>query len=413
MLTDSLRKNLSKQGYKLIGSHSGVKLCRWTKAMLRGKGGCYKHTFYGIISYLCMEMTPSLACANKCVFCWRHHTNPVGKEWRWQVDEPKMILDNAILNHRKMINECKGVPGVKPERFQEALQPKHCALSLVGEPIMYPHINEYVRLLHEEHISSFLVTNAQFPERIRQMGPVTQLYLSIDASTKESLKAVDRPLFSDFWERFTECLKELKNKKQRTVYRLTLVKSFNMNELSEYASLISIGLPTFIEIKGVTFCGENNASNISLKDVPLHEEVKNFGEKLCSLLDGQYELAAEHAHSCCILISHIKMKKDGVYHTWIDYNKYHDLVMNYYKTGEEFSAEDYGAPTPEWARWGAEEGGFNPAEEQVKRKRARPTLAELEAKFGTAAQIAAEGPSKPGDAKAKAIAAKEAMNQKE
>lgn len=58
------------------GSHSGVKMCRWTKSMLRGRGGCYKHSFYGIESHRCMETTPSLACANKCVFCWRHHTNP-------------------------------------------------------------------------------------------------------------------------------------------------------------------------------------------------------------------------------------------------------------------------------------------------------------------------------------------------
>jgi hypothetical protein len=38
---------LGKQGYKIVGTHSGVKLCRWTKSMLRGRGGCYKHTFYG------------------------------------------------------------------------------------------------------------------------------------------------------------------------------------------------------------------------------------------------------------------------------------------------------------------------------------------------------------------------------
>ena len=37
----------------------------------------------------------------------------------------------------------------------------HCALSLVGEPIMYPHINELVSELHRRRISSFLVTNAQ------------------------------------------------------------------------------------------------------------------------------------------------------------------------------------------------------------------------------------------------------------
>ena len=51
MVTPLLRKTLTKQGYKIIGTHSGVKLCRWTKSMLRGRGGCYKHTFYGIDSH--------------------------------------------------------------------------------------------------------------------------------------------------------------------------------------------------------------------------------------------------------------------------------------------------------------------------------------------------------------------------
>ena len=36
--------------------------------MMRGRGGCYKHAFYDIASHRCMEATPSLACANKCVF---------------------------------------------------------------------------------------------------------------------------------------------------------------------------------------------------------------------------------------------------------------------------------------------------------------------------------------------------------
>lgn len=60
-----------------------------------------------------------------------------------------------------------GVPGVKPERYEEGLAVKHCALSLVGEPIMYPEINAFIRLLHSHRISSFLVTNAQFPQEIR------------------------------------------------------------------------------------------------------------------------------------------------------------------------------------------------------------------------------------------------------
>lgn len=103
MLSTTHKQALTKQGYKIIGSHSGVKLCRWTKSMLRGRGGCYKHTFYGIESHRCMEMTPSMACANKCVFCWRHHKNPVTREWRWVTDDHEMIISGAIERHHKMI----------------------------------------------------------------------------------------------------------------------------------------------------------------------------------------------------------------------------------------------------------------------------------------------------------------------
>ena len=102
-----------------------------------------------------------------------------------------------------MIREFRGVPGVLPERLHDALYGvRHCALSLVGEPIFYPRINELLALLHSRRISSFLVTNAQFPEAIARLPPVTQLYLSIDASTRSALRRIDRPLFRDFWERF-------------------------------------------------------------------------------------------------------------------------------------------------------------------------------------------------------------------
>ena len=40
----------------------------------------------------------------------------------------------------------------------------------------------------------------------RDLSPVTQLYVSVDASTKESLKRIDRPLFTDYWQRFLDSL---------------------------------------------------------------------------------------------------------------------------------------------------------------------------------------------------------------
>uniref|UniRef100_A0A2K5QP42 Radical SAM core domain-containing protein n=1 Tax=Cebus imitator TaxID=2715852 RepID=A0A2K5QP42_CEBIM len=256
-------------------------------------------------SHRCMETTPSLACANKCVFCWRHHTNPVGTEWRWKMDQPEMILKEAIENHQNMIKQFKGVPGVKAERFEEGMMVKHCALSLVGEPIMYPEINSFLKLLHQRQISSFLVTNAQFPAEIRNLKPVTQLYVSVDASTKESLKKIDRPLFKDFWQRFLDSLKALAAKQQRTVYRLTLVKAWNVDELQAYAQLVSLGNPDFIEVKGVTYCGESSASSLTMAHVPWHEEVVQFVLELVDLIP-DYEIACEHEHSNCLLIAHKK-----------------------------------------------------------------------------------------------------------
>jgi tRNA wybutosine-synthesizing protein 1 len=34
MVTASLKENLTKQGYRIVGTHSGVKLCRWTKVLM-------------------------------------------------------------------------------------------------------------------------------------------------------------------------------------------------------------------------------------------------------------------------------------------------------------------------------------------------------------------------------------------
>ncbi|XP_027718246.1 S-adenosyl-L-methionine-dependent tRNA 4-demethylwyosine synthase isoform X1 [Vombatus ursinus] len=369
MITPALREALSKQGYQLIGSHSGVKLCRWTKSMLRGRGGCYKHTFYGIESHRCMETTPSLACANKCVFCWRHHTNPVGTEWRWKMDQPDMILREAVENHQNMIKQFKGVPGVKASRLEEGLQVKHCALSLVGEPIMYPEINRFLKLLHQHRISSFLVTNAQFPTEIRNLEPVTQLYVSVDASTKDSLKKIDRPLFKDFWQRFLNSLRALAAKQQRTVYRLTLVKAWNVDELRAYVELVSLGEPDFIEVKGVTYCGESSASNLTMANVPWHEEVVRFVEELVDLLPN-YEIACEHEHSNCLLIAHTKFKIDGEWWTWIDYDRFQDLIHEYETSrgSKTFSAKDYVARTPPWAVFGASERGFDPKDTRFQRK---------------------------------------------
>lgn len=379
-------KSLTKQGYTIVGSHSGVKICRWTKSAMRGRGSCYKFAFYGIKSHLCMETTPSLACSNKCVFCWRHGTNPVAKlNWRWEVDAPEKVLSGALEGHYKKIKQMRGVPGIQIDRFQEAFRVRHCALSLVGEPIFYPHINEFVGMLHERHISSFLVCNAQHPEPLARLAKVTQLYVSIDAPTKKDLKKVDRPLNSDFWERLMACLDILRTTQshQRTVFRLTLVKGFNMTDIEAYADMVERAMPSQIEIKGATFCGSStgNGNPLTMQNIPFLDECRDFCRLITAELQRRglmYELAAEHSHSCCILIAHTKFKINDVWHTHIDYPKFFELL----ESGQEFCDLDYVCETPSWAVWGAEEGGFNPADtrydrkaEKLKKKQARDEAA--------------------------------------
>ncbi|EKX44652.1 hypothetical protein GUITHDRAFT_52860, partial [Guillardia theta CCMP2712] len=345
MLSPSMRSSLEKQGYKVVGSHSGVKLCRWTKSMLRGRGGCYKHTFYGIESHRCMEATPSLACANKCV----------GTSWMWDMNEPEDILEGCFKGHYDSIRSVSRVPGVLAPRLAEAFAVRHCALSLVGEPIMYPKINRFVSLLHHNGISTYLVTNAQCV-----VTSSFQLYVSIDAANPETLTKIDRPLFEDSWSRLAQSLRALKDKDCRTVYRLTLVKDKNVDDVANYAKLVALGRPHFIEIKGVTYCGTSKASEITMESVPLHSEVVQFARELVEAIraepsvEDEYDIASEHEHSCCILIASRRYLIGQQWHTHIDYDKFITAWRRWLET-KELDVMSYIAPTPPWAVFGAEE----------------------------------------------------------
>jgi len=392
MVTPKQAKALKKEGYRLIGTHSAVKLCRWTKHQLRGRGGCYKHTHYGITSYQCMEATPSLACANKCVFCWRHHKNPVGREWRWKTDDPRAIVEEAVTAHIDMIKETRGIPGIRMDRWTAAHTVKHCALSLVGEPIMYPKINELLEELHQRKISTFLVTNGQHPKAIEDLVPITQLYVSVDASTPESLEAVDRPLFRDAWDRLKSSLSCLKSKGQRTVARLTVVKGWNSDEIGGYARLIALGHCSLVEVKGVTFCGKSDASNLNMSNTPWHHEVINFTKTLLEELRAireeggddqlpEYDLACEHKHSCSVLLARVDQftvsdpEDPGKrkWRTWIDYDRFQELVARHAADPAfKFGVEDYVADTPDWAVFGADEEGFDPTDDRHRKKKKHP-----------------------------------------
>jgi len=364
MLTEGRRKSLGSM-YSLVGTHSAVKLCRWQKSMMRGRGGCYKWTMYGIRSHQCMEATPSMACANKCTFCWRLNTNPTTTEWKWDVDDPNALVTGMIQQHKDLVKEARGMPGAKKEFVVEAMTPKHCALSLVGEPIIYPKINEFLHKLHKEGISTFLVNNGQFPEAIESLGPLTQLYLSVDAPTPETMKELDRPIFPDFWDRFNASVVNMSKRKGRTVFRLTMIEGVNMSEADfvHYQRIFEMGQPHFIELKVLTPAFSGRKTNLRISNVPRWERLVEFGKKLALHLSEHtslgYEVACAHKHSGCLLLGQNRFKFEDRWRTWIDFDKFNKLVLDTPDT--EVAAEEYLLSTPQWAVFGSQEDeGFDP-----------------------------------------------------
>ncbi len=341
MISQSIKEKFKKQHYGMVGGHSAVKICGWTKGMIKNEGGCYKLKFYGIMSHQCLQMTTSLSCANRCVFCWRDYKEPVSKEWKGCIDEPEFILNESLKAQEKLLVGIKGAKKANRKLYNESKDVKHVALSLTGEPIIYPKINEIIKKFHERNISTFLVTNAQYPEAIKTLSPITQLYLSVDAPNKKLLKEIDKPLFEDYWERLNKSLEYLSEKKQRTCIRLTLIKEINMTDLESYAGLIKKGNPNFIEAKGYIHVGAA-ARRLERRNMPYHEDVVSFSKELVKYLP-EYEIVSEHISSRVVMLAKKKFKKEGKWFTWIDFDKFNELALS----GKEYETEDYIKMTPE------------------------------------------------------------------
>lgn len=340
MLSKHAKEKMTKQQYRIVGGHSAVKVCGWTKNMIKGQGGCYKLKFYGIMSNQCMQMTPSMSCANRCSFCWRDYKAPVSKDWKWDVDDPNMILEQSLHYHHKLLEGFGGNEKAIPSAYKASKDVQHVALSLNGEPITYPRMNELTAKFHKRGISTFIVTNGQHPGHIKELAPITQLYISLDAPNPKLLKEIDNPLFENYWEKTMESLDGLAAKKQRTTIRLTVMKGYNDVEPDSYAKLIERGDPDFIEVKGYMHVGASR-DRLGRENMPEHKDVVSFSRELDTYLSG-YDMVSEHTPSRVVLFAKKKFCKNGEWWTWIDYPAFTKLA----NSGEDFCTDDYMAKTP-------------------------------------------------------------------
>ncbi len=304
-MPEEIARLFRKQHYALVGRHSSVKLCHWLKESIKRDRFCYKQKFYGIHSHRCLQMTPVTAwCTHNCIFCWRPMEGFLGTELPQPWDDPAFIVEESIKAQRKLLVGYKGMPGINMKKFEEAWNPKHAAISLSGEPMLYPYMGDLVEEFHKRGFTTFIVTNGTVPERLEEMKKEdklpTQLYVSLTAPDIETYNRVNVPMIPDGWDRIKEFLRLMSDADTRTVVRLTLVKGENMHNPEGYAKLIKIANPMFVEAKAYMFVGFSR-NRLTINNMPRHEEIKAFAEELVKYLPG-YHIEDEYEPSRVVLI---------------------------------------------------------------------------------------------------------------
>ncbi|MHB1869073.1 MAG: radical SAM protein, partial [Nitrososphaerales archaeon] len=212
------------------------------------------------------------------------------------LDSSKNIVEKFVASRDDIINV-----------HLEAANPKHVAISYDGEPTMYTRLGELISEFRKRKISTFLVTNGTFPERIKALKDAgslpTQLYVTMAAPDKETYLRVCSsvkpyfPVHEDHWERLNKTLSMLSSLDCRTVIRITSVRGVNMINCEGYREKVQKANPNFLEVKGFSISG--NAPRISerlgqtdigykdssllknaLKYAPTHDEMFDFAKKI-------------------------------------------------------------------------------------------------------------------------------------
>jgi tRNA wybutosine-synthesizing protein 1 len=293
-ITPQIKSKLQRAKYGVY-NHSSVELCHWTKKSFANQGDCYKHKFYGISTHRCMEMTPTaMNCENRCIYCWRptefYDTLEMPAEL---VDEPDIIVENLMAERKKLINGFYGNAKNDKKRLDESLLPEHYAISLSGEPTMYPKLPQLIKYLKalKTTKSIFLVTNGQEPQMLQRLADEdalpTQLYLSTNASNRKTFYRINRPRHKDAWERWWKSLRFLATANTRTVLRMTMIREYNekIDSVNEFAEMMLYGNPHFIEVKSYMHIGMST-ERLEKNNMIEMGEIRSFSRELSDKMPG-------------------------------------------------------------------------------------------------------------------------------
>jgi tRNA wybutosine-synthesizing protein 1 len=203
------------------------------------------------------------------------------------VAEPQDIIAKLMAEREKLIMGHYGDPKSIHKKLDESLLPAHYAISLSGEPTMYPKLPELIKYLKALPAtkSIFLVTNGQEPQMLRRLqnedALPTQIYLSTNAADHDSFMKINKPRYSDSWERWNQSLELLQKIDTRIVLRMTIIRNHNDSEemVPAFADMIRRANVHFIEIKSYMHIGRST-NRLARSDMLEFEEISHFANQL-------------------------------------------------------------------------------------------------------------------------------------
>jgi tRNA wybutosine-synthesizing protein 1 len=254
-------------------------------------------------------MTPAaFYCTQQCLFCWRAQSRDLQASWdelklpTW--DSPEEIVEGSIRAQQAILSGYKDNPKTNKQKLKEASAFKHVAISLAGEPTLYSHIGELIRIFHKRGFTTFLVSNGTVPTTLANLSEEpSQLYVSVCAPDKKTFESVCRPRISRGWEKLNETLEYLPNFKCPTAIRITCASGLNMRNINGYTELIGKSKPTYVEAKAYMHVGFSR-HRLGYENMPGHKEIREFSQKLKDLTG--YDLIDESAESRVVLLSRLK-----------------------------------------------------------------------------------------------------------
>ncbi|MFN3621511.1 MAG: 4-demethylwyosine synthase TYW1 [Nitrososphaerales archaeon] len=308
-----LKQILKKQGYHIVGTHSATKKCRWLHNSLLYNRPCYKEKFYGISSHRCLQASPAiLNCLTRCVHCWRLMPGDEGYSWSdtfgntW--DEPEFVAEELIREHKRIVCGYGALVKegrVEKKRLEEALEPTNIALSLSGEPTIYPHLTELIQEFKKRKMTVFLVTSGVLPRALKRIADSefkpTQFYISLTAWDAESYQTLNRPIAEKLWSALQQSLEITTTLSCPTVFRITVIHGLNdgAEAVKGFSKMVARYQPTYVEAKAYMHVGYST-KRLKRSNMPTHNQVKTLAEALYKHTG--YQIVDEDTDSRVILL---------------------------------------------------------------------------------------------------------------